>query len=81
MVDEDTNTLIAYAWPGGYPVVYIDKEGNDLCPNCANTLRHDEYSPPIAGDVYWEGPVIHCEECNREIESAYGDPDAEEGAN
>jgi hypothetical protein len=32
----------------------------------------------VAGDVYYEGPPLICDDCGVEIESAYGDPDEEE---
>lgn len=76
---DENGKLISYAWPGGYPVYYIDKDGSVLCPDCAQkSLDDPDELPnfkPIAGDVYYEGPVIYCEQCNAEIESAYGDPD------
>jgi hypothetical protein len=71
-------TLPAYAWPGGYPLIYLDGEDNTLCPECATkSLGHTvEHFRPVACDVYYEGPTIYCDDCNAEIESAYGDPDA-----
>lgn len=67
-----------FAWPGGYPLYYLDEEGNTLCPKCAN--ENDAYSSELAGyDVYWEGPSIECDGgCGTFIKSAYGDPDEEE---
>lgn len=70
--------LPAYAHPGGYPIMYVDKSNNTICPACANAMRHDEYgNAPLWYDVYWEGPALQCEECGSAIESAYGDPDEE----
>jgi hypothetical protein len=69
-------TLPAYAWPGGYPIVYYTEEGLTLCHRCAND---PDTSDPVAdADVYWEGPAIVCEDKGETIESAYGDPDEEE---
>lgn len=73
-----------YAWPGGYEIYYIVHDGGVLCHNCANDelMRtidpdfHDWYI--VASDVLWEGPSIYCDHCNREIQSTYGDPDAED---
>jgi hypothetical protein len=28
--------LPAYGWPGGYPIVYVTKDGGELCAACAN---------------------------------------------
>jgi hypothetical protein len=33
--DEHGN-LEAFAWPGGYPIYYCDKENSILCQSCAN---------------------------------------------
>lgn len=104
--------LIAYAWPGGYQVVYYTKDGSELCPECAQKfdkeirrlepLYNRAYDANETGtgssndevreledelywakdaaatqaDIYYEGPNVFCCECNAEIESAYGDPDA-----
>ena len=70
-IRDDYGLLPAYAWPGGYPIFYLDRDNSTLCPDCANA---DE-SGAEAWDTYLEGPTIHCDECNAEIESAYGDPD------
>jgi hypothetical protein len=73
--------LIAFAWPGGYPVYYLDSDCSVLCPKCATKAYFDpEEDPrfkPIHGDVYYEGPSMGCDGCNSVIESAYGDPEEE----
>lgn len=79
---EDNNgQLPAFAWPGGYPIYYLAKDNGVLCPKCANDFKPErdteEQLKPVAWDVYWEGPVMQCEHCGVEIESAYGDPDAD----
>jgi hypothetical protein len=68
------NTLPAFAWPGGCPLVYLDSDNADLCPACAN--RWGEYSTELTDAyIHWEGAPITCENCGNEIESAYGNPD------
>jgi hypothetical protein len=63
----------AYAWPGGYPMEYITGECDVICHECAReAYRNGEH---VTGDVYSEGPTQYCAACNREIESAYGDPE------
>lgn len=79
----DTNKqLIANVWPGGYPVMYLDKQGSILCPECARAADADRAEnpdlAPVDGDVYWEGPAMACDECGAEIESAYGDPESDD---
>ena len=32
---DGTPYLTPYAWPGGYPIVYVDERGKLLCPECA----------------------------------------------
>ena len=71
---DSSGRLISYAWPGGYPVVYYDHDGESICPKCAND---DDWSDKalIGADIWEEGPTLQCANCNAEIESAYGDPD------
>ena len=69
---DDDGKLPNYAWPGGYPIFYVDKENNILCPECAN--KGDEYSFPIVDfDINYEDKTLYCDDCSRHIESAYGD--------
>lgn len=77
--------LPAFTDLGGYPVWYITEHGDCLCADCATLMT--DYDPipnsawddPIAAvDVYWEGATYYCDSCGKPIESAYGDPWAEE---
>jgi hypothetical protein len=80
--DNNDGKLPTYAWPGGYPVYYLAKDNGVLCPQCANDFTperdNDEQLEPVEFDVHYEGPPIQCDNCYVFIESAYGDPDAEE---
>jgi hypothetical protein len=67
---DHTGQLAAYAWQGGYPIYYVTSEGATLCPACAN--KDDGDDPPVGGDVHWEGEPLTCDDCQGEIESAYG---------
>ncbi len=59
---------------GSYPLIYLDKDGEVLCAKCA-----DEETEELQGaDVFLEGSPEQCAGCNKEIKSAYGDPDDEE---
>lgn len=73
--------LPAYAWPGGYPIIYLDHENSTLCADCATRSADDmeeiPHFKPCAWDIYYEGPSEFCAQCNTEIESAYGDPTVE----
>ena len=88
---DDKGRLEAYVWPGGYPVIYIATDGGVFCADCANgengslarTVDGPDDAPRDgwkieACDVFFEGHSEFCVHCNTEIESAYGDPDAEE---
>lgn len=58
----------------GYPIMYITKNNDVVCAECANSYTNDT-DPVSESDIYWEGPSLQCEECNKQIESAYGDPE------
>lgn len=70
-----------YAWPGGYPIVYVMNDGDILCSDCMNDPTNpvhfggdtDDWRC-IGRDVFLEGSPEHCANCNKIIESAYGDP-------
>jgi len=67
--------LPEFAWPGGYPIVYYDAHCAVLCADCAS--KEDWNEADIIGfAIYWEGPMEYCENCNTEIESAYGNPES-----
>lgn len=71
-----------YAWPGGYPLFAITKDGAALCRHCLksefemichSTLHEMNDGWEIAGiDANYETD-IHCDHCGDEIEKAYGD--------
>ena len=69
----DTVTLDAYAWPGCYPILYHDNEGNELCADCAASL---DYSTVVCdydvmdGDPiidYGRDGAIRCDNCGTVI--------------
>ena len=67
----------AFTSVGGYPIIYLTKRDSILCAECASDDEANEDDPVAAADVYWEGAPMSCDACNAEIESAYGDPEAE----
>ena len=71
----------SYAWPGGYPILYYDRDGFSLCATCAENLLNDKEADadlkPTGADVFYEGAPELCAQCNKVIESAYGDSYAE----
>lgn len=85
--DED-GTLPAYAWPGGYPIVYYLTDLACLCPACANggngskasETSDDEQWRIVAQDIFYEGAPEACDHCGELMESAYGDSDDADNA-
>lgn len=69
---DENGQFPAYVWPGGYPLYYLDKQGNCLCPECASR-EVDQSQDVVACDVHWEGEPLTCDDCGKETVSAYGD--------
>ena len=72
---DDDGQLSAFAWPGGYPIFYLDSQGSTLCPKCARKMDADHdfaHWRAVAADIHWEGEPLACGECGASIESAYG---------
>lgn len=69
----------AYAWPGGYEISYLVKDGGILCHQCANaelmrTIDPDDDQFHIVDYVInYENSDLYCDHCNRRIEPAYGE--------
>jgi hypothetical protein len=80
----DADSFPSYAWPGGYPIVYVDPEDESEIL-CADTVREmiesGDWPDGRSVDSYthYEGSPVECT-CGRVIESAYGNPDAETGS-
>mgnify|MGYP003660584300 CR=1 FL=1 len=73
----------AYAWPGGYPLYFITRDGaalsfeaakensqlikESICDDC------DDGWQVVACDVNWEDNELICDHTGKKIESAYKD--------
>ena len=68
---DEKGQLPAFAWPGGYPIFYLDRECNCLCAPCANR-DVDDRQAVVDCDIHWEGEPLTCDDCGKMIESAYG---------
>ena len=76
-----------YAWPSGYPVYIVMADGELFCRECArseykliaDSTRTDRKDGWTASGtmILWEGTDNYCAHCNRELESAYGEPEAD----
>lgn len=74
--------LSSYAWPGGYPLFYVQthgpkgrKEQEILCPDCANASDPRQLT---GADANWEDPGLYCDRCGERIESAYAEDEQTE---
>lgn len=75
-----------YAWPGGYPLFCVTHDGGILCKKCAEKHAKSIISEIMQGcrtgwhitavDVNWEDTNLCCDNCGRNIESAYGEETA-----
>ncbi len=81
MTRDSDGKLPAFAWPGGYTIIYLDRDNSILCADCATKSLDDvdeiPQFKPVCSDTYDEGPTLQCDQCNCDLESSYGDPDAE----
>jgi len=77
----ENGKLPAYAWPGGYPMFYIAADNGVLCPDCANSAeckqaeidcQDDKQWLIVNYDINYEDNCLFCDNCNKQIESAYG---------
>ena len=72
--------LPRWAWPGGYPLVYVDADGACLCPSCANEEDEERHlspdddgclqSPVVSYFVNYE-EEIYCDGCGSPQLGAY----------
>ena len=72
----------AFAWPGGYPLYFIMSDGGALCFACgrkelryilpAIASRANDGWRAIACDINYEDQECYCDNCSKQIESAYG---------
>ena len=76
----------AYAWPGGYPMFFICRDGAALSYDAALDNKHmiiDAIENGCAADwrvigfeINWEDANLYCDHTGKRIESAYAEEDA-----
>lgn len=71
---QETGQLHDRSLIGGYPLIYFNRQDEILCASCA-TEQVDDIKHVR---TYDEGATLNCTNCNKPIESAYGDPEEEE---
>lgn len=74
---------LPYAFPGGYPLALLTMNGDVLCRDCAfsewNLICEESFNNTNWGfriaDVFinWEDSDLYCDDCNKKMESAYGE--------
>lgn len=68
---KEKGELPCHSGIGGYPLYYVTEKGETYCGECATKLYKEDknkyFYPP---QVNWESE-IYCDECSRQIESAY----------
>ncbi|MCK9600950.1 MAG: hypothetical protein M0R06_18050 [Sphaerochaeta sp.] len=64
----ESGQLMSHAWPGGYPLYYLCKDGV-LCPDCAT----DDQWLIVGVGINYEDTALYCDHCQELIESAYGE--------
>lgn len=72
------HTLPAYTY-GSYPLIYLTASCEVLCAECATEELKlwqlgEAVDPVTAYGTHDEGPDETCADCGAQIESAYGDP-------
>lgn len=60
---------------GGYPIFYVTKRGQCLCPDCAGAEEATDPTAIVAQCPNWEDPTFYCDACGERIESAYAEDD------
>lgn len=78
----DDGTLASWAWPGGYPIYYLDGNSQVLCPKCANKAdkdpdEWDDWKAQAAG-INYEDSALYCDNCSERIESAYAEDETDD---
>ena len=72
-----------YAWPGGYPMFAVTKDGGVLSheavrenyPTILRAIRSgaDPQWEVVGVDINWEDANLFCDHTNQRIESAYAE--------
>jgi hypothetical protein len=75
--DTDHVPLDAFAWPGGYSVLYVADDGGEFC--AAHAWEEIvERDTPMSRMTYDEGPPVMCDgdqSIPHYVIASYGDPD------
>ncbi|MHB1419212.1 MAG: hypothetical protein ACYCX4_06410 [Bacillota bacterium] len=67
LLEKNNGQLPEVMWESGYPVYYVTKEREILCPECAN---QGEDKTSLEFFINWDDPNLNCP-CGRIIVIAY----------
>lgn len=68
---ERGSPLPQYTSPGSYTILYLTRNGDDVCAKCATSYDNSD-DPITQAGTYDEGPTLECVVCACDIESSYG---------
>ena len=63
-----------HTYRGGYPIVYLDHHDGLFCPDCAQEYENGHL---MMAATHLQGDDLYCQDCDCQIESAYGNPKVE----
>ena len=62
-----------YAWPGGYPLFFVTRDGASLSFEAMRERFREEARDVMDVIVNWEDDSLCCDHTGERIPSAYGD--------
>ena len=79
-IPADAESVETYSEIGCYPMFYVTKSNDVICPDCVNKnissfKDEEDINYIVARDANWEDPELYCDECSEKIPSAYADDD------
>jgi hypothetical protein len=62
-----------YAWPGGYPLFFVTRDGASLSFDAMRERFKEEAGAVYGAQVNWEDDALYCDHTGKRIPSAYGE--------
>lgn len=77
-IPADATEVPSHTEHGGYPLFYVTKESDVICPSCVNaslSVYRDKDDPNYIEvvDVNWEDGNLYCDDCGNHVVSAYAE--------
>jgi hypothetical protein len=67
VTQEELEETGAYAWPGGYPIVYVGSENATICFECAKKSLGGNDPTLMAYSTEGYDSTDMCEDCGKQI--------------